>query len=509
MKLTDIIQALEVISVAGDPEGIEISSVEYDSRSVGPGSLFAAVRGFTDDGRRYVKDAVKAGAAAVMIDAPLSENPSAPVLMVPNVRRAMAMAAVEVYGHPSKDLTLIGVTGTKGKTTVTFLLESIFRQGGRKTGLTGSIKVSVAGKERPAAINTPEGPDLQRYLHEMVESGVTRAVVEVSSQGLALSRTVGCSFDVGVFTNLGQDHLDFHRDMRAYFESKKILFTRQLTGSHLAGGPKAVVNVDDEWGRKLAEELKPAVITFGLDSEADLTAREIKSAGMTLSALLQTPAGEMEVHSRLIGAVNLYNLLAAAGAALALDVEPSRIVKGLESLQGVPGRLEKVGSNEAYLVLVDYAHTSEALSQTLNSIRNLAPRRLITVFGCGGDRDRLKRPLMGRASGSYSDLTILTSDNPRTEEPMSIIEEIEPGLKNLDVIRVDPGGLSEHFPRCTYTVIPDRRKAIRAGAKLLQPGDILVVAGKGHEDYQILGREKVHFDDREEVLEALTAEGKA
>ncbi len=509
MKLTNILETVEVINLTGNPEGLDITSVEYDSRSVGPGSLFAAVRGFSDDGRRYINGAVEAGAVAVMVDAPLGGNPQVPVIMVPNVRRGMALAAAEVYEQPSKDLTLIGVTGTKGKTTVTFLLESILRQGGLKTGLTGSIKVSIAGEERPAVINTPEGPDLQRYLHEMVNRGVTNAVVEVSSQGLALSRAVGCSFDVGVFTNLGQDHLDFHRDMRTYFGVKRLLFTRHLTGNRLKEGPRAVVNVDDEWGRLLAEELGPAVITFGLDSEADLTATEIKSGSMTLSASMRTPAGDMEIHSRLIGSVNLYNLLAAAGAALALEVEPNRIVLGMESLQVIPGRMEKIGSKEEYLALVDYAHTAEALSQTLNSVRNLAPRRLITVFGCGGDRDRAKRPLMGRAAGSFSDLAIITSDNPRTEDPMSIIEEIEPGLKNLDLVRLDPGGLTESYPRCTYTVIPNRRDAIRVGVKLLQPGDILIVAGKGHENYQILGREKIHLDDREEVLMALTEEEKA
>ncbi|MBW2092161.1 MAG: UDP-N-acetylmuramoyl-L-alanyl-D-glutamate--2,6-diaminopimelate ligase, partial [Deltaproteobacteria bacterium] len=309
-------------------------------------------------------------------------------------------------------------------------------------------------------------------------------------------------------TNLGQEHLDYHQDLRSYYEAKRRLFYDLLSGEHLNGGPKAVINLDDEWGRKLAEEMRPMAVTFGVESDADLTAREIRNDRLALSAQIMTPSGDFEVHSQLLGKFNLYNFLAASGAALALGISIEDIAVGLEVVSKVPGRLERVGRNDDYLVLIDYAHTAEALIKALESVRDLAPGRLFTVFGCGGDRDKSKRPLMGMAAGRLSDFAIVTSDNPRTEDPMSIIKQIEPGLLGLDLNRWEPRESNGSYPSGSYAVVPDRRKAIRLGVRLMRPGDILLVAGKGHEDYQIIGRDKIHFDDREEAIKVLEAEGK-
>ncbi len=507
MKLKTLIRTSEVIDFQGDPE-TEISSVEYDSRQVKPGALFVAVRGYRDDGRLYIKDAVKAGASAVLVEKFKTEDPGVPVVVVPDARRSMALAAAELYDHPAEKLVMIGITGTKGKTTTAFLLESILKQAGFSVGLMGTIKVSFADRERPALITTPESADLQKYLSEMVQSGVSHVVFEVSSHALALSRVVGCTFDIGIFTNLGREHLDYHQNLESYFEAKKRLFCQYLTGKHLAGGPRAVINLDDEWGRKLAEEMGPAALTYAVESDAELTAKEIRNDRLNLSASLMTPAGDFEVHSHLLGRFNLYNFLAAAAAALALGVRVEHIAAGLEKIIKVPGRLERVGQNNDYLVLIDYAHTAEALVKALESVRDMAPGRLLTVFGCGGDRDKSKRPLMGAAAGKLSDFAIVTSDNPRTEDPLSIIKQIEPGLLDLNLKRWEPGESNGNYPPGSYAVVPDRRKAIQLGVRLMRRGDVLLVAGKGHEDYQIIGRDKFDFDDREEALLALEAEGK-
>jgi UDP-N-acetylmuramoyl-L-alanyl-D-glutamate--2,6-diaminopimelate ligase len=508
MKLKTLIQAIGAEALSGDLE-TEVTSVVNDSRTVTPGSLFAAVRGQLEDGRRFVSQAVQAGASAVLVDAPLTEKPPVPVLMASDVRWAMTLAAAEVYGRPAERLVAVAVTGTKGKTTTTFLVRSILERAGLSAGLIGTVKASYDGIDLVTNNTTPEGPELQRLLLDMVERKVTHVVIEVSSHALVLSRVLGCAFDVGVFTNLGREHLDFHEDMPTYFEAKRRLFTELLIGRRLEGGPRAVINVDDEWGRKLAAEVGPKAVTFGLTSPADFTARPLKAERRTLSAELVTPDGTIEVHSKLVGRVNLYNLLAAAAAGRVLGRSLDEIKAGLEDVGGVPGRLERVGSSDDFLVLVDYAHTAESLAETLASVRDLAAGRLLVVFGCGGDRDRAKRPEMGKAAGRLADLAIVTSDNPRTEEPMAIIREIEAGLTSLGLSAWKPGPKAGRPPARSYAVAPDRRGAIWQAVYLMEPGDVLLVAGKGHEPYQILGREKVHFDDREEVRAALVLEGKA
>ncbi|MBW2139590.1 MAG: UDP-N-acetylmuramoyl-L-alanyl-D-glutamate--2,6-diaminopimelate ligase [Deltaproteobacteria bacterium] len=508
MKLKALIKRNGIIDFSGNPE-TEVTSVAYDSRTVTPGALFVALKGHVSDGRFYVNEAVKAGATAILLESPLNEDPGVPVIMVPDARRGMALAAAELYGHPAEKLVMVGITGTKGKTTTAYLLESILKQAGHAAGIMGTIKVSYAGKERPSVITTPEGADLQKYLNEMVQDGITHTVFEVSSHALTLSRVAGCKFDLGIFTNLGRDHLDYHQDLPSYFEAKRRLFFEYLNGDHLKGGPKAIINLDDEWGRKLVDEMGSRVVTFAVESKADLTAREIKNNRRTLSAQIMTPAGDFEVHSHLLGRFNLYNYLAATGAALELEIGIEQIATGLEAISTIPGRLERVGKNDDYLVLVDYAHTAEALTKALESVRDLTQGRLLTVFGCGGDRDKSKRPLMGQAAGKLSDLAIVTSDNPRTEDSMKIIEEIETGLLGLDLKRWEPGESNGSYPPGTYAVVPDRRKALQLGIRLMRRGDVLLVAGKGHENYQIIGQNKIHFDDREEALMILKTGGKA
>ena len=508
MMLSELARALGAHSTTGDRDA-PVTAVEYDSRRVGPGAIFVAVRGHQVDGRRFIPQAVKAGAAAVLTDAPLETDPGVPVLTLPDVRSGMALAAAVLYGRPTEGLLMIGLTGTNGKTTTAFLLESILEADGRKTGVLGTVNFRYAGRVRPAPNTTPEGPDLQKMLAEMRDSGVSAAVMEVSSHALDLGRVAGCAFDAAVFTNLSQDHLDYHGDLDCYFEAKAKLYSDYLRGKKLAQGPAAVINIDDSWGRKLAERHAGRTVTFGLDPDADVRALDHCSERTGLTARIDTPAGAFDLRSPLIGDFNLYNVLAATAAAHAVGLPLEAVSRGLSASHGAPGRLERVGQNDDYLVLVDYAHTPDALDRALSAIRALAPRRLVTVFGCGGDRDRTKRPLMGRAAGRLSDLAVVTSDNPRTEEPLAIIEEILPGLARPELRRIDAESIDGGYEPGGYVVAPDRREAIRLACRVLGPGDALVIAGKGHEDYQILGREKIHFDDREEALLALSEEGKS
>jgi UDP-N-acetylmuramoyl-L-alanyl-D-glutamate--2,6-diaminopimelate ligase len=507
MRLHDLTTALQGATLNGNGD-IDIRSLEYDSRQVEPGALFVAVRGLQTDGRNYIPQAVAAGASAVMADLALEDDPGVPVLTVPDVRSGMSLAAAELYGHPSQHMALVGITGTNGKTTTTYLLESILQQAGLNCGIIGTVNARYDGNVYPARLTTPEGPDLQRLLSEMLSAGVSHTVMEVASHALALHRVAGCRFDIGVFTNLSQDHLDYHKNMESYFQAKATLFTHYLTGNLLSGGPRAVINIDDEYGQRLADMMGRKALTVSLTGPADLTARHIETGRVGLSATIQTPRGEFDVHTRILGGLNLYNFLSAAGTALLLGLDYQRIITGLETVSGVPGRLERVGTNDDFLVLVDYAHTPDALERVLEAARALGPRRLITVFGCGGDRDRTKRPVMGRAAGSLSDLAIITSDNPRTEDPLAIIADIETGLSDLQLENSAPQNVSADFKIGTYTVVPDRREAIRLACGVMKPGDMLVVAGKGHEDYQILGARRIHFDDREEARDALTRENK-
>lgn len=487
----------------GDPE---ITGITEDSREAQPGWLFAAVPGLKFDGRDFAAEAVERGAAAVLLPGG-DLNLPAPRLLVSadDLRPVMAAAANIIYGRPSERLILVGLTGTNGKTTTAYLMEEILSRAGLRPGVMGTVNFRWPGECRPAPNTTPEGPALSRCLAAMVDCGSKAAVLEVSSHALALGRVTGLGFEAALFTNLSRDHIDFHQNMEDYYQAKKLLFTKHLR----PGAKKAVINIDDAQGRRLADELGSAALSFGFTPEAEVRGSDLtlgrEGLGLTISY------GELSWRqsSPLIAEVNGYNLLGAAALALTMKIDPAVIQAALAEAKGAPGRLERVGANPDYLVLVDYAHSPDALDKALQACRDLKPRRVLAVFGCGGDRDKGKRPLMGQIAGKGADLVILTSDNPRTEEPLSILKDVEEGLKNTALQKRRVGEMSSDDRAGAYLMMADRREAIAEAVRLMAPGDILLIAGKGHEDYQIIGREKIHLDDREEALAALTAAGKA
>jgi UDP-N-acetylmuramoyl-L-alanyl-D-glutamate--2,6-diaminopimelate ligase len=476
---------------AGSMEPVLISGLSYDSRHVKPRDLFFCVRGEKSDGHRFLSDAIARGAVAAVVDQP---GPFAlPVLRVPDVRAAMPLLSAAFHHHPARKLSLVGVTGTNGKTTTAFLIAALARAAGRGAGVIGTIGARINDEQLPGDRTTPESPDLQGLLARMAAADPGAGMVvamEVSSHALSLERTVGCEFDVGVFTNLTQDHLDFHGDMESYFQAKVKLFTEYPSAS---GKPfVGVVNTDDPYGRRLAELSAGRVLSYGLERSADLRASDIHGTARELTYRLDTPEGDFEVHLRLGGLFNVYNSLAAMGAARALGIPWSVILPAIGEATGVPGRFESVvaeGVRQEYSVIVDYAHSPDGLENVLRSARALEPRRVISVFGCGGDRDRTKRPIMGRIAAELSDLVIVTSDNPRSEEPAAILADIVAGI---------PAERAE-----TVRTVVDRRTAIREAVAAAQPGDLVVIAGKGHETYQIFARETIHFDDREEARAAI------
>jgi UDP-N-acetylmuramoyl-L-alanyl-D-glutamate--2,6-diaminopimelate ligase len=442
------------------------------------------------DGNLYARDAVSRGATAVLsaAEAPTDWPREIPWLQVSEPRKALAIAAANFYGRPAKALKLVGVTGTNGKTTTTSLIDSILRASGAKTGLLGTIAYHTPRGEHPAPNTTPESLDLQSFFAEIRDAGGSYATLEASSHALAMDRLWGCHFAAAVFTNLTRDHIDFHKTFENYFEAKRRLF--EGTGS---GAPDvAVVNTDDEWGKKLVGMAKKT-LTYGLHNGADLKAKRLQLSFNGLSFIAPTPNGAIQVESALVGRINVYNILAAIGTAIGLGLSNETIETGIRSLRAVSGRFQSVDRGQPFLVVVDYAHTDDALENLIRTARELnAKGRIITVFGCGGSRDRTKRPIMGELSGRLSDLSILTSDNPRQEDPLKIISDIVVGMQKS-------GG--------KYMIEPDRAKAIHAAIEEAQAGDIVLLAGKGHEDYQIFADRTIQFDDREEARKALEGRG--
>ena len=472
---------------SGDPEAMA-TDVTHDSRQAGAGSLFVAVRGLTMDGHRFVEDVMRRGAAGIISELERPADFNGAWLQVADARAALAKAAAIVHGYPSRQLDLIGITGTNGKTTTTYLTFALTRAAGQKPAMLTTVEYRIGDESTPAVRTTPEASDTQRFLREAVDKGCKMAAMEASSQALDLHRCDGLKFRAAVFTNLTRDHLDYHLTMENYFDAKKRLFDGRL-------GDKpdiCVINADDEWGVKLAAELKQAgqtVVTYGIDKAADFSAADIEiSLIKGTSFRLKTPYGERALVSPLVGKPHVYNILAASAAALELGYDFDAIAKGIETCVGAPGRFERVPNESDFAVVVDYAHTDDALLNTLKTARELTTGRIITVFGCGGDRDKTKRAPMGQAAGKYSDLAIITSDNPRTEDPLKIIAEVEAGIKETAT---------------PYLVISDRREAIHQAIKEAKAGDVVIIAGKGHETYQIIGSDKFHFDDREVAKEAL------
>jgi len=502
MKLRDLLNVLERTPVLpGDLPDREVPAVAHDSRKVVPGSLFVAVRGFHSDGHQFIPQAVRRGAIAVVAEEGSDAGPfeGVPVIRVRDSRKALARLAAEFYGYPSRKMRLVGITGTKGKTTTSYLVKSVIEAGGRTAGLIGTIDYRIGNRVYPAPNTTPESLDLQALLAEMADLKTGYCVMEVSSHALALGRTDGCLFEAAAFTNLAHDHLDFHETLDDYFQAKLLLFTG------LGPDKTAVVNIDDERSAEIVKHTKARVITFGFSGNADV--RPTGNVGHSISGLTftaRTPAGDVAIQSPLVGKHNIYNILTAVGLCAGLGFSPGTISAGIRRMQSVPGRMEKVDEGQPFGVLVDYAHTEGSLVSLLDAVREIAAGRVITVFGCGGDRDRTKRPKMGAAALNGSDVVIVTSDNPRTEDPLAIIAEIEGGMSSagtrvssLDGTQM---GVSGKTP---YLVIPDRREAIAGAVGIAGPGDVVVLAGKGHEDYQIIGETKVHFDDREVVREEI------
>lgn len=486
VTLSDVAAATNA-KLNGNADSIAVD-VTHDSRQVGENWLFVAIRGLTTDGHRFVPDVIRRGAVGIVSELEKPGDFNGSWLTVENARIALAQVANIIQGEPSHKLNLIGVTGTNGKTTTTYLIHALAEAAGKQAAMLTTVEYRIGEKSEPAVRTTPEASDTQRFLRKALETGCSVAAMEASSQALDLHRCDALKFEAAIFTNLTRDHLDYHGTMENYFDAKKRLFDGRL-----GEAPNfSVINVDDSWGAKLTEELKGAgqkVITFALDSDADLTASEIEISILRGTSFhLKTPAGEREIRSPLVGRPHVYNILSATGAALALGYNLEEIAAGIKNCVGAHGRFERVESEADFAVVVDYAHTDDALENVLKTARDLGARRIITVFGAGGDRDRTKRAPMGEIAGRYSDFVVLTSDNPRTEDPHSILDEIEIGLKQTD---------------CPFVKNPDRREAIYAAIKSARAGDLVLIAGKGHETYQIIGSEKFHFDDREIALEAL------
>ena len=503
MRLSDLLETLPPGAVRERPaEDPLIRGLTYDSRAAAGGDLFFALPGATADGHAYVAQAVSLGAVAVVAER--APDPAAlggrALVLVADSRRSLAPIARRFYGDPAAELELVGVTGTNGKTSTTYLVESMLARAGRRVGLIGTVEVRHPGERQRSLNTTPESLDLQRTLRSKRTHGVESVVMEVSSHGLELGRVEGCRFDVAAFTNLTQDHLDFHHTMDAYRASKTLLFAR-----HLRPGAGAVVNADDPSAPHFEAAARAArarlVRVSRRDASADVRLEEATVRADGTHARLRLASGPLEIELPLLGDFNLENLLVASGIALALGLGPEAIAAGAAACPQVPGRVERIdaGGEDAPTVLVDYAHTPDAVEKVLRTLRPLTRGRLVAVFGCGGDRDRAKRPLMAEAVARFADRVIATSDNPRTEDPLAILADVERGLAKL--LRVAPDALdaADHG----YACVPDRRAAIELAIRIARPGDTVVLAGKGHEDYQIVGRERFPFSDCDEARRAL------
>ena len=474
MQLSDLLEGMEILSLRADGTK-EITGISYDSRDVEPGHAFVAISGTETDGRLFVDEAMERGAACVICEEPLDGIPCA---VVPSARRALAVASANWYGHPARELTVVGITGTNGKTSTSYYTKHILERAlGARVGLVGTIQNMVGNEILPAGRTTPESADLQALLRHMADAGCTHAVMEVSSHALALDRVYGIPFAVGIFTNLTQDHLDFHRTMEAYCDAKALLFEQCETG---------VCNSDDPWRERLLRSATCRTVFYGLDSPADLRAENVCLSG---SGVTYDAVGEGErvsVWAATPGRFTVYNTLAALAAGRELGVPLADGAEALRSALPVRGRLEPVPTHgRPFHVLIDYAHTPDALENVLTAVRSFAPGRVVALFGCGGDRDRTKRPQMGAIAARLADFSVVTSDNPRTEEPAAIIRDILTGMEGCD----------------SFEVVEDRIEAIHYALSHARTGDVIVLCGKGHEDYQIIGHAKRHLDERE-IVEA-------
>lgn len=481
MKLEKVIEGLDVISIKGDTN-LDIANIEYDSRKVIEGTLFVCVKGFTVDGHKFIDSAIEKGAKAFLVEEDIDMQ-GYTFIRVENTRKSMAKVADNFCNHPSEKLGVIGVTGTNGKTSITTFLSEILKLNSNKVGLIGTIKIFDGEKEVSSNSTTPESVDLQKTFNNMLDNGCDYCAMEVSSHSLALNRVDETKFKLGLFTNLTPDHLDFHRDLDDYRDAKERLFYKTTLAN--------IINIDDEGGKKIYENIKnlgTPCYTYGIDTKSDFMAKDIKIDAAGVSYRLITPTYEEVIFVPVPGRFTVYNTLAVIAACYMLDIPRGIFQEALRTTGGVAGRFEVVPNNKGINVIVDYAHTPDALENVLKTAKEFAKGNIITVFGCGGDRDKSKRPLMGKIGQEFSDICFVTSDNPRTEDPKLIIEDI---LKGLDQKNKN------------YRVVVDRKEAIEEAIKFAKKDDIVIIAGKGHENYQIIGKTKYHFDDKEIAKECL------
>jgi UDP-N-acetylmuramoyl-L-alanyl-D-glutamate--2,6-diaminopimelate ligase len=487
-NLTEVLYGVETITAL--PSSVEIRQIVCDSRKAQPGAIFFALRGAKETGQAFVADAIQRGAVAVVSDEPLTGviSPGVTAIRVREARKALATASANFFEHPANALQLVAVTGTNGKTTTTSVIDAIIKASKSKTGLFGTINYETPKGKYPAPNTTPESVDLQGFLAEIRDAGGKFAVLEASSHSLTMDRLWGLHFAAAVFTNLTREHMDYHKTFEDYFAAKKTLFTG--TG---AGAPDtAIINIDDDYGKQLFGLAKKTV-SYGLESGADITTKKFQLTFNGLAFTAQTPNGKIQITSSLVGRINVYNILAAIGAAQALGLSNEVIEAGIRNLESVSGRFQRIDQGQPYLVIVDYAHTDDALESLIRTARELNPKgRIITLFGCGGSKDRTKRPVMGEVTGRLSDLTILSNDNPRQEDPLKIISDIIVGVQKTSG---------------KYVIEPDREKAIGLAMDEARAGDIVLLAGKGHENYQILAERTLEFDDREVARRALIQRG--
>jgi len=481
--LQEILQGVKLrTELTGDLKKVPVTGLEYDSRRVEAGFLFFAFSGARADGREFAQQALAKGAVATVSELPAPQGFPGNWIQVEHGKQALALAARNFYGSPDKSLRLTGVTGTNGKTTTTFLIDAVLRAAGMTTALVGTIEYRIAGQIRPAVNTTPESLDLYRLFDELEQAGGTHVTMEVSSHALALGRVYGIPFHTAVFTNLTRDHLDFHHTMEEYFAAKRILFAPE-------GAPApewAVINTDDEYGRQILPVSN--TLRYGFQAGADLLGSSLQMNFEGLRMTVAYRGEQVQLTSPLVGKFNAYNILAACGTALSYGLDWGTITQAIRTAPRVPGRFESVQQGQPFLIVVDYAHTDDALRNVISVARELHPKRVITLFGCGGDRDRSKRPLMAQAAAEMSDFVVLTSDNPRSEDPLTIMNDALVGLRRFDT---------------AHTLEPDRTRAIRAALTEARSGDIVILAGKGHETYQILKDRVIHFDDREVARDVL------
>jgi UDP-N-acetylmuramoyl-L-alanyl-D-glutamate--2,6-diaminopimelate ligase len=489
MLLSELLKSTAGIHWSGKPD-VEVRGITYDSRQVKEGDLFVAIQGENTNGARFIDQAIRQGAVAIAAEI-FESKPTISCLTVSDARKFLAESSRIFYQDPTAKIKLVGITGTNGKTTTSYLMNALFKQAAFPSCLIGTIGMKIGDRDYPSKHTTPEASDIMSFLRQALKEGCTHGAMEVSSHSLALKRVFGAKFSVGVFMNLTQDHLDYHKDMGSYFQAKRLLFSEENENRI----ESAVINIDDPYGERLGRQTHCHVMRFGFNRSAEIHVKEFHSHLHGSKLALATPAGEVRFQLQLIGRVNAYNIMAAAGAALCLGMNLDQIRKGIETLRGVPGRLELVHAGQDFSVIVDYAHSPDALENLLTIVSQLPHSRIITVFGCGGDRDRKKRPIMGEIATRMSDFVFATSDNPRSEYPLDILKEIEPGM------------IQGSSP---YKILPDRREAIEAAIAMAGKGDVLVIAGKGHEDYQIIGRSILPFDDRqvaEELIRKRIAQG--